>query len=113
MLNRHIHSYRQEYGQQPCFTITTTNSQPELMRAIVKSTLVTKLLSVMNNKPSSQKNLLSTTRLSWQFTEELQGIFSVNNLTDEPNRSYFGSQAATGTLQYFGRQFYVGLNAKF
>lgn len=50
---------------------------------------------------------------SWQFTEELQGIFSVNNLTDEPNRSYFGAQAATGTLQYFGRQFYFGLNAKF
>lgn len=50
---------------------------------------------------------------SYQFTEELQGVFSVNNLTDEPNRSYFGNQAATGTLQYFGRQFYVGLNAKF
>ncbi len=50
---------------------------------------------------------------SWQFTEELQGIFSVNNVTDEPNRSYFGNQAATGTLQYFGRQFYFGLNAKF
>lgn len=50
---------------------------------------------------------------SWQFSEELQAIFSVNNLTDEPNRSYFGSQAATGTLQYFGRQFYFGLNAKF
>ncbi len=50
---------------------------------------------------------------SYQFSEELQGVFSVNNLTDEPNRSYFGNQAATGTLQYFGRQFYVGLNAKF
>lgn len=50
---------------------------------------------------------------SYQFSEELQGVFSINNVTDEPNRSYFGSQAATGTLQYFGRQFYVGLNAKF
>lgn len=59
------------------------------------------------------EELIVDYQASWQFTEELQGIFSVNNLTDEPNRSYFGNQAATGTLQYFGRQFYVGLNAKF
>lgn len=59
------------------------------------------------------EELIVDYQASWQFTEELQGIFSVNNLTDEPNRSYFGNQAMTGTLQYFGRQFYVGLNAKF
>lgn len=59
------------------------------------------------------EELIVDYQASWQFTEELQGVFSVNNLTDEPNRSYFGHQAATGTLQYFGRQFYFGLNAKF
>jgi phosphoribosylformimino-5-aminoimidazole carboxamide ribotide isomerase len=59
------------------------------------------------------EELIVDYQASWQFSEELQGIFSVNNLTDEPNRSYFGTQAMTGTLQYFGRQFYVGLNAKF
>ena len=59
------------------------------------------------------EELIVDYQASWQFNENLQGVFSVNNLTDEPNRSYFGQQAATGTLQYFGRQFYLGLNAKF
>jgi len=50
---------------------------------------------------------------SYQFTEAVQGIFSINNLTDEPNISYFGEKYATGTIQEFGRQFYLGFNAKF
>jgi hypothetical protein len=32
----------------------------------------------------------------------------VNNLTDEPTRTYFGNEAQTGTLQWFGRQYLVG-----
>lgn len=50
---------------------------------------------------------------SYQVTDEVQVIFSVNNLTDEPNISYFGEKAVTGTIQEFGRQYYFGVNAKF
>lgn len=50
---------------------------------------------------------------SYQVTEEVQVIFSVNNLTDEPNISYFGHKALTGTIQEFGRQYYLGFNSKF
>ncbi len=60
-----------------------------------------------------KSELLVDFQASYQFNENYQGVFSVSNLTDEPNISYFGAQYNTGTLQYFGRQFYLGVNAKF
>ena len=45
---------------------------------------------------------------SYQVTDGLGVLFQVNNLTDEPTKSYFGTQNKTGTLQYFGREFYLG-----
>ncbi|WP_394201484.1 TonB-dependent receptor [Shewanella waksmanii] len=46
---------------------------------------------------------------SYQITDALGVLFQVNNLTDEPTRSYFGTESKTGTLQYFGREFYLGM----
>ena len=66
-----------------------------------------------NQQAYFNEELIVDYQVSYQFTEELQGVFSVNNLTDEPNKSYFGEKYLTGTIQYFGRQFYLGLNAKF
>lgn len=40
-------------------------------------------------------------------------LAQANNFTDEPTRSYFGQTAQTGTLQYFGRQFYLGASFRF
>jgi len=45
---------------------------------------------------------------SYQVNDNLGVVFQVNNLTDEPTKSYFGETAQTGTLQYFGRQFFLG-----
>ncbi|QBF81999.1 TonB-dependent receptor [Shewanella maritima] len=47
---------------------------------------------------------------SYQVTEGLGVLFQVNNLTDEPTKSYFGTESKTGTIQYFGREFYLGVN---
>jgi len=66
-----------------------------------------------NQQAYFAEELIVDYQASYQFTDEIQGVFSVNNLTDEPNKSYFGEKYLTGTIQYFGRQFYVGLNAKF
>ncbi|MCC5853160.1 MAG: TonB-dependent receptor [Alkalimonas sp.] len=44
----------------------------------------------------------------YQWNDNLKFLFQVNNLTDEPTKSYFGQQAQTGTLQFFGRQYYLG-----
>ncbi|WP_440903846.1 TonB-dependent receptor [Catenovulum sp. SX2] len=49
-------------------------------------------------------------QIKYKFTEDLNVIFSVNNLTDEANRSYFGDESKTGTIQYFGRNYFVGFN---
>ena len=57
-------------------------------------------------------------QMSYEFpaTSALSGVTllaQANNFTDEPTRSYFGQTAQTGTLQYFGRQFYLGAAFKF
>ncbi|BFM12923.1 TonB-dependent receptor [Simiduia litorea] len=50
---------------------------------------------------------------SYGFDSGVDLIFSINNLTDEPNIGYFGTESATGTISYFGRQYYLGVNYTF
>lgn len=47
---------------------------------------------------------------SYNYSDNLQIFMSVDNLTDEANRSYFGQEERTGTLQWFGRTVYFGIN---
>lgn len=46
---------------------------------------------------------------SYNITDNLGVVFQVNNLTDEPTRSYFNTEDQTGTIQFFGRQFFLGV----
>lgn len=57
-----------------------------------------------------QEETIISAQMSYNFTENLQGVVSVDNLTDEPNISYFGDTSRTGTIQYFGRTIYFGIN---
>jgi iron complex outermembrane recepter protein len=54
---------------------------------------------------------------SYEFQEgSLKGLKllgQITNVTDSPTKSYFGQQSQTGTIQYFGRQYYVGASFKF
>ncbi|WP_039912611.1 TonB-dependent receptor [Cellvibrio mixtus] len=50
---------------------------------------------------------------SYKFDNGIDVIFSVTNLTNEPNRSYMFDEELTRTLQWFGRTFYVGANYTF
>ncbi|MBU1439441.1 MAG: TonB-dependent receptor [Gammaproteobacteria bacterium] len=50
---------------------------------------------------------------SYQVTDNLGLLFQVNNLLDEPTKSYWGDTAYTGTIQFFGRQYYLGANYRF
>ncbi len=45
---------------------------------------------------------------SYQITDQFKVLFQVNNVTDEPTMSYFGDTKQTGTIQFFGRQFFLG-----
>lgn len=47
---------------------------------------------------------------SYAVNDNLSVLFQVNNLTDEPTKTYFNQEAQTGTLQFFGRQFFVGVS---
>ncbi len=57
-----------------------------------------------------QEETIVSAQMSYNFTENLQAVVSVDNLTDEPNVSYFGDTSRTGTIQYFGRTVYFGIN---
>jgi iron complex outermembrane recepter protein len=47
---------------------------------------------------------------SYAFDSGLKLLFQVNNLTDEANKTYFGQTHQTGTLQSFGRQYFLGVS---
>ncbi|WP_076410663.1 TonB-dependent receptor [Shewanella sp. UCD-KL12] len=47
---------------------------------------------------------------SYAFDNGLKMLFQVNNLTDEANKTYFGEPHQTGTIQSFGRQYYMGVS---
>ena len=47
-------------------------------------------------------------QMSYEFDNGLQVMLQGYNLTDEPNRSYWGEEYLTGYIQNFGRGFYLG-----
>jgi TonB-dependent receptor len=47
---------------------------------------------------------------SYAINDNITVLFQVNNLTDEPTRTYFNQTAQTGTLQFFGRQYFLGFS---
>ncbi|MGJ8678710.1 TonB-dependent receptor [Paraglaciecola sp.] len=46
---------------------------------------------------------------SYQINDNLGVVFQINNLTDAPTRSYFGKEDLTGTIQFFGTQYFFGV----
>ncbi len=50
---------------------------------------------------------------SYKFDSGLDLVFSISNLTNEPNRSYMFDEELTRTLQWFGRTYYAGVNYTF
>jgi phosphoribosylformimino-5-aminoimidazole carboxamide ribotide isomerase len=49
-------------------------------------------------------------QMSYNYSENLQAVVSVDNLTDEINSSFFGDTNKSGTGQYFGPTIYFGIN---
>ena len=47
---------------------------------------------------------------SYAINDNLLVLFQVNNLTDEPTKTYFNQVSQTGTLQFFGRQYFLGMS---
>lgn len=50
---------------------------------------------------------------AYKFDNGVDLVFSISNLTNEPNRSYMFDEQLTRTLQWFGRTAYLGVNYTF
>ncbi len=67
---------------------------------------------------TNASELVIDAQISYTFQEGsalngLKLLVQGTNLTDEPTRSFFGTQAQTGTIQNFGRSVFVGASFKF
>ncbi|QNK02983.1 TonB-dependent receptor [Dyella telluris] len=50
---------------------------------------------------------------SYAFTDQWRAVVQVLNISNQPTRTYFGSDPSqTGTIQYFGRTTYLGVEFK-
>ncbi|MCO5794700.1 MAG: TonB-dependent receptor [Blastomonas sp.] len=83
-----------------------------------RSSFVSPQIGISELILTSAKETVMDAQLSYQFQEgsALQGLkllAQVNNLTDEPTRTYWGNIAQTGTIQNFGRTFFLGATYEF
>lgn len=78
------------------------------VNARYRSPFVSSQVGINEQITNFDSELVLDFQFGYQFNDNLKMLFQVNNLTDEPTRSYFGQQAMTGTLQYFGRQYFLG-----
>ena len=79
------------------------------MSARYRDEFVSEQVAVEAQTVNYDDELVIDYQASYQVTENLGVVFQVNNLTDEPTQSYFGVQSQTGTIQYFGRQVFLGM----
>lgn len=83
-----------------------------------RSEFISPQIGIDQQLPFTNSETVLDYQASYDFPEDgpLDGLtilFQANNLTDEPVRTFFGQEAQTGTLQFFGRQFFVGLSYTF
>ncbi|MGF1454962.1 MAG: TonB-dependent receptor [Alphaproteobacteria bacterium] len=78
-----------------------------------RSEFVSPQIGVNAQLPLTAAELVLDYQAAYDFSPEsslagLTLLFQVNNLTDEPVTTFFGQEAQTGTLQNFGRTFFLG-----
>jgi iron complex outermembrane recepter protein len=83
-----------------------------------RSNFISPQTGINQQLPFTNSEFVVDYQASYKFSETsalkgLSVLFQANNLTDEPVRTYFGNVAQTGTLQSFGREFFLGLSYKF
>ncbi|MCL1078695.1 TonB-dependent receptor [Parashewanella spongiae] len=80
------------------------------MNVRYRDEFVSEQVALDNQVVNFDDELVLDYQASYAFNDDFSVLFQVNNFTDEPTKSYFGKQANTGTIQYFGREFYMGFN---
>ncbi|GGW88044.1 TonB-dependent receptor [Alteromonas halophila] len=74
-----------------------------------RDAFVSRQVAVNDQTVNFDEELVIDYQASYEVSDNLSVLFQVNNLTDEPTRSYFTSQEQTGTIQFFGTQYFLGL----
>ncbi|WJG07890.1 TonB-dependent receptor [Aliiglaciecola sp. LCG003] len=70
---------------------------------------VSKQVAVNEQVVNFDSEMVIDYQASYNINENLGVLFQINNLTDEPTKSYFGREDLTGTIQYFGTQYFLGV----
>jgi phosphoribosylformimino-5-aminoimidazole carboxamide ribotide isomerase len=83
-----------------------------------RSSFVSPQIGISELVLTSAPETVVDAQLSYEFQEgsALRGLkllAQANNLTDAPTRTYFGQEAQTGTIQNFGRTFFLGATFSF
>lgn len=79
------------------------------INARYRDPFVSQQVAVNSQVVNFDSELVVDFQASYEINENLGVLFQANNITDEPTKSYFGSESRTGTIQYFGTQYYLGV----
>ncbi|MEW9796802.1 TonB-dependent receptor [Alteromonas sp. CYL-A6] len=74
-----------------------------------RDAFVSKQVAVNDQTVNFDDELVVDYQASYEINDNMSVLFQINNLTDEPTRSYFSSQVQTGTIQFFGTQYFLGV----
>jgi TonB-dependent receptor len=74
-----------------------------------RDAFVSQQVAVNDQVVNFDEELVIDYQASYEINDNWSVLFQVNNLTDEPTKSYFASEEQTGTIQYFGTQYYLGM----
>ncbi|WP_218353068.1 TonB-dependent receptor [Alteromonas lipotrueiana] len=78
-----------------------------------RDAFVSQQLAVNDQTVNFGDELVVDYQAAYDINEQTSVLFQVNNVTDEPTRSYFSNTAQTGTIQFFGTQYYLGMTYSF
>ena len=79
------------------------------LSARYRDAFVSKQVAVNEQTVNFDSEVVVDYQASYDINENLGVVFQINNLTDEPTRSYFGQEDLTGTIQFFGTQYFLGV----
>lgn len=74
-----------------------------------RDAFVSQQVAVNEQVTNFDSELVVDYQASYEINDHWSVLFQVNNLTDEPTKSYFSSVEQTGTIQFFGTQYYLGM----
>lgn len=74
-----------------------------------RDAFVSEQVAVNNQVVNFDSELVIDYQASYEINDNWSVLFQVNNLTDEPTKSYFTSPEQTGTIQFFGTQYFLGM----